>query len=69
MNRKDYILYGAKAMAARGSDLPHAKLDEEKARYVKRNPHGMTARQLAELFGVHIRTIEKIREGYNWVSA
>ena len=66
MNRADYVLYGAKATALRGNDLPHAKMDAEKVRYVRRNPKGMTTKQLAAQFGVHYRTIEKIQYRETW---
>lgn len=66
MNREDYRLYGAKACALRGEKLPHSKLDAEKVRYVRKNPKGMTAKQLAAKFGVHKRTIDKVRDGETW---
>ena len=66
MTRSDYLLYGARQTARRGVDLPQSKLDEAKVRYVRANPHGKTARQLAAELSVHYRTIEKIRHRECW---
>lgn len=66
MTRNDYILFGAKTTALRGEQLPQTKLTVERVREIKRNPRGLTARQLAEQENVHYRTIEKIRHGQTW---
>ncbi len=66
MTRNEYQLWGAKAIAKRGTDLPHARLDAEKVKTIRRNMRGETAKQLAEKFGVHIRTIDKVRDGKSW---
>lgn len=66
MTRHEYAMWGAKAMAVRGEALPHAKLTEAKAREIRDNPKGMTARQLAVEYGVHYRTIEKVRHYETW---
>ena len=66
MNRADYQLWGAKAIAKRGTALPQAKLDADKVRVIRRNVTGKTAKQLAAEFGVHIRTIDKVRDGKSW---
>jgi transcriptional regulator of met regulon len=52
--------------ALAGADLPHAKLDEDRVRYIRRNPAGMTAKQLAAELGVHYRTVEKVRHYETW---
>ena len=69
MTRADYLLYGARTTAKRGEALPQSKLDEQKVRYVKANPKGLTARELAKELGVHYRSIENIRQGKYWVMA
>ena len=53
-------------MAVRGSDLPHAKLTEQCVIAIRQNVSGKTAKQLAEEFGVHYRTIEKVRSYETW---
>jgi predicted signal transduction protein with EAL and GGDEF domain len=66
MDRFDYAQWGAKAAAKRGNDLPHAKLTPEKVLQIRANNKGKTAAQLADEFGVHFRTIEKIRSRETW---
>jgi hypothetical protein len=66
MKRFDYAQWGAKAAAKRGEQLTHAKLTEPMVQRIKENRHGKTARQLGQEFGVHHRTIEKIRCGETW---
>jgi len=66
VSRFDYVLFGAKASAKRGCDLPHAKLNPLQVRAIRDNPCGLTAKQLAERFGVHFRTIEKVRSLETW---
>ncbi len=66
MNRFDYAQFGAKAMAVRGTDLPHAKLNEDTVRSIRSNPKGLTAKQQAAEHGVHFRTIEKVRSFESW---
>ena len=67
MNRAEYCNGGAKLTAKRGSELPHAKLDLVKVKAIRLNKHGKTAKQLALEFGVHYRTIEKVRAWEIWV--
>lgn len=60
----------------RGSQLPHAKLDEDDVRLVRelvdeRERHkaiaaALTNRKIAEKFGVHVRTIDRITAGNGW---
>ena len=64
MNRFEYCQWGARAMALRGNDLPHARLTPDSVRHIRSSQ--MTARQLAEKFGVHVRTIEKVRRFESW---
>ena len=66
MTRFEYTQYGAKAMAVRGEALPHSKLDAEKVRRIRANVAGKTARQLATEYGVHYRTVEKVRHFETW---
>lgn len=50
-----------------GTDLPHAKLDDDKVRAIRKNVRGQTAKSLADMFGVHWRTIEKVQMRITWV--
>ena len=63
MTRNEYNLWGAKATAKRGSDLPHTKLTPDQVAAIRANRHGKTMKALAEEFGVHHRTIQKIKYG------
>lgn len=51
MTRHEYVLWGAKAIAKRGVQLPHVKLCEERVRYIRANPRGLTARRHRETWG------------------
>jgi hypothetical protein len=66
MTRFEYQQFGAKALAVRGNRLPHARLNPEAVRQIRANVRGRTARQLADEFGVHFRTIEKVRSFETW---
>ena len=66
MNRFDYEQWWAKANALRGEELPQARLTEEKVKAIRENRKGQTAKQLSAVFGVHYRTIEKVRSGETW---
>lgn len=66
MNRFEYQQWGARAMAVRGTDLPHAKLTPSEVVAIRINCNGKTAKQLAVDFKVHYRTIEKIRSYETW---
>ena len=70
MNRQDYVIH-ATFNAKRGIDLPQTKLGEDEVRYIRsaverrielRNEINETLSNaaLAEKYGVHQRTIEKI---------
>lgn len=52
--------------AARGEGLPHAKLTERAVRAIRRNRSGWTIKQTAKIYGVHWRTIDKIRADCTW---
>jgi hypothetical protein len=54
------------ATAARGSALPHAPFADADIRAIRANRYGRTARELAAVYGVHYRTIEKIRSRETW---
>lgn len=45
---------------------PNAKLKPEQVSSIRQNRYGRTARQLADEYGVHFRTIEKIRAFETW---
>lgn len=61
---------------ARGSRLPHAKLTEsdvsliwqliEHREQLKREAAQLTNAKIAEKFGVHVRTIDRVSAGENW---
>ena len=65
MERSEYLTR-AREFASRGESRHNAKMDKDKVNMVRDNPRGMTAKQLAEEFGVHYRTIEKIRSYETW---
>jgi hypothetical protein len=60
----------------RGSDLPWAKLCESdvmmirelvaERNYHKRQASALTNAKIAEKFGVHVRTIDRVTSGENW---
>ena len=62
--------------AARGSDLPHAKLTESKVAEIHRAvrqrqayramANTLTNANLAKRYGVHVRTIEKVVARSSW---
>lgn len=65
MNRSEY-LQRAVEFASRGESRPNARLTAEKVRAIRQNRNGKTARQLADIYGVHYRTIEKVRHYETW---
>jgi DNA-binding transcriptional regulator YiaG len=67
MNRFEYVQWGAKATAAKGNRLPHAKLDAEKVKEIRANRKGLTMKQQAALYNVHPRTIQNVRYFESWV--
>lgn len=60
----------------RGTDLPHAKLNDDKVREIraivdernilKEKLKTMSNAAMAKQYGVHIHTIERITSGENW---
>ena len=60
----------------RGSQLPQAKISEEDAALIrslireremlKRQAAALTNAKIAEKFGVHTRTIDRISAGFGW---
>lgn len=65
MNRSEY-LQRAVEFASRGESRPNARLTAETVRAIRQNRNGKTARQLADIYGVHYRTIEKVRHYETW---
>lgn len=63
-------------MIKRGEQLPHAKLTEEDVRLLRKcvvererlrkQANELSNQRLAEKFDVHVRTIEKVLQGYSW---
>ena len=47
---------------------PHRrpKLTESQVKEIRENRYGMTARELGQAYGVHHRTIEKVRRYETW---
>jgi hypothetical protein len=66
VDRFEYQQWGAKAGAVRGEALPHAKLTSDKVRKIRAEQYIKTAKQQADEFGVHYRTIEKVRHFETW---
>lgn len=50
----------------RGIDRYNARLTPEIVREIRANRHGLTLRALAERFGVHRRTVEKVHYYESW---
>ncbi len=53
-------------MAAPRKPHRRPKLTEDNVRAIRLNRTGRTAKQLAEQYGVHYRTIEKVRAYETW---
>lgn len=53
-------------MAAPRTPHRRPKLTEDSVRAIRVNRTGRTAKQLAEQYGVHYRTIEKVRAYETW---
>lgn len=66
MSWDDYLLYGKGATLLKGTQLPHAKLDEQKVKAVRANAEKLTAKQWADRLNVHVRTIQKVRHWLSW---
>lgn len=67
MSRHEYVNGGARLVCKRGTDLPHARLDPDKVRAIRANKGGWTSKQWAQHLGVHLRTIESVRDYRTWV--
>lgn len=65
-SRFEYVLWRARAHALRGEALPQARLTAADVLLIRENRRGETARQLADRFGVHYRTIENVRARKTW---
>jgi len=66
VTRFEYQQFGARANALRGERLPHSKLKQDDVRRIRQNIFGKTAKQLADEFGVHYRTVEKVLYYETW---
>lgn len=66
MSRAEYREYGGIEFAKRGIELPHAKLDDAKVEKIRANVNGWTAKVWADYYGVHVRTINKVRDFRSW---
>ena len=66
MTREEYLCGGARMTCPRGNRLPHAKLNPELVLEIRKNRHGLTAKQWAEKLNVHVRTIEGVRSYRTW---
>jgi len=67
VNRDQYLSGGmALLFAKRGNELPHARLNEDSVRAIRRNESGLIAKQMARQYQVHYRSIEKIRYYETW---
>lgn len=53
-------------MAAAQNPHRTCKLTEDQVREIRINRRGLSMRKQAEVYGVHIRTIEKIRAYLTW---
>lgn len=65
MTRSEYVS-NAIIIARRGLDLTQSKLSPELVREIRINKHGLTAKGQAAKYGVHYRTIEKVRHYETW---
>lgn len=66
ITRRDYLC-NTLQYAKRGNDLPHAKVNPDIVRKIRIAAEaGATSKSLAAEYGVHYRTIEKIRSYETW---
>ena len=65
MNRAEYLTR-AREFASRGTSRPNSRLNPEKVKEIRKNAKGKTAKQLAQFYGVHYRTIEKVQYFETW---
>lgn len=64
--RRDEYLARAREFASRGTGRPNAKLNPDKVKAIRANVRGKSAKALAEEYGVHYRTIEKVQYFETW---
>lgn len=65
MERGEYLTR-AREFAARGEALKQAKLNADKVKWIRANAEGNTAKQQADILGVHYRTVEKVKHYETW---
>ena len=76
MERREYQLRAA-SLAKRGQELPHSKLLDidvisirssirQRANLEKHIDENLSNAALARIYGVHVRTIDKIHRGETW---
>ena len=65
LHREEWELR-SREFVKRGNELKHAKLTPDKVREIRQNRKGLTLKQTAEVYGVHWRTIEKVRSYETW---
>ena len=53
-------------MAAAQNPHRTCKLTEDQVREIRINRHGLSMRKQAEVYGVHVNTIEKFRAFITW---
>ena len=76
MNRTDYLNGGAHITAPHGAQLPQSKLTADDVRMIRalvaerdrmdERRRALTNAAIAEKFGLHVRTIEKVIRGETW---
>ena len=60
------MMSGHRYNGPRGTAHYAARLDDDAVRAIRANRHGLTRRQLAAHFGVHLRTVEKVCAFETW---
>ena len=63
---RDQYRQRAREFASRGNQLPQARLTPALVRWIRKNPRGMTYKQMAAELGVHYRTVEKVAYYETW---
>lgn len=63
MKREEY-LSRAREFASRGISRPNAVMTPDRVRHIRDSSE--TAKKLAEEFGCHYRTVEKVRQYETW---
>lgn len=76
MTRDEYLIRSVE-LAPRGNKLPHAKLSPDQVECIRSSAKqrdrlrqhirdNLSNESLAMQFGVHVRTVEKVLQGYTW---